>query len=104
MDSKAALDKIKEAESNAQQIIERVKLDAHNILREAKLEKERVIKAAIEKAKIDSRKLRIKIQEEGSGEINEIKKQSGVEIETLKEQAKNNLDKAVEFIKHKIGA
>mgnify|MGYP003395970105 CR=1 FL=1 len=47
MDTKTALDKIKEVEASAQKIIEQAKSEAHNILLQAGQEKENMIKGGL---------------------------------------------------------
>jgi ATP synthase H subunit len=102
MDSKLALDKIKEAESKAQRIIDEAKLEAQKILHEAKLEKEQFIEIALEKAKTDSQDLKNKINAEALQEVSAIENRTKDEINVLKEKAWHNLDKAVGFIRSKL--
>ncbi len=102
MDSKAALDKIKQAEFKAQSIQEEAKREAKRILNFAKQEKERLVQRNKEKALLDNKNLRTQIHQEALKEVSAIEGQSKAEVEQIKEKAGHNLDKAVEFIKDKI--
>jgi len=102
MDSKAALDKIREAEFKAQEIIEQAKRESQEILREAKAEKERLIKHAAEQANQDCKKLKIKIEEEAAREVAALGGLAEEEIRILKEKVQARLAEATEFLKAKI--
>ena len=102
MDSKTALDKIRQAEKEAQDIIEQAKNQARKILQEAKSEKENIIRDAQAKARLDSQKLKVKLQEETLAEIALIKNQTNLDIQALKEKAQRNMDQAAGFLKGKI--
>ena len=102
MDSKIALDKVKEAEQKAQQIIEEAQAKARDILRDAELAKESMVKAAQEKARLAAQKLRIEIEEEAKKEAALIQNKNEEDVRALKEKARANFDKALKFIKAKI--
>jgi len=103
MDSKIALDKIKEAEAQAQRIIEEAKKQALDILRNVNLAKESIIKTAQEKARLVVHDLKIKIEQETQKEISTIQNQNQEDIRQVEEKAKANLDKALQFLKDRIG-
>jgi len=102
MDSKVALDKIKEAEIKAQHIVEQAKLEARNMLQEGKLEKDRIIKIAIEKAKTDSQKVKNRITAETLRETSSIENKTKDEVGALKEKVMASFDKALDFIRSKL--
>jgi vacuolar-type H+-ATPase subunit H len=103
MDSKMALDKIKEAEAEAQRIIEGTKKQALDILADANLAKESIIKASQERARLAAKELKLQIEQETQKEILAIQNQNQSDISAVKEKAKVNLDKASQFLKDKIG-
>ena len=96
-------DKIKEAEDQAQRIIEEAKKQALDILRDVNLAKESIIKTAQEKARLAAHDLKIKIEQETQKEISAIQNQNQEDIRQVKEKAKANLDKALQFLKDRIG-
>lgn len=102
MDSKVALDKIKETEVKAQRIIEEARKQAIDILNQANLAKESIIKTVQEKAKLAARELKLQIEQETREELSSIQAKSQDEINAIKHKTSANLDKALEFIKEKI--
>lgn len=102
MDSKIALDKIKETEHKAQEIIEEAKKEAKKILREADLEKERIIKESKTQAKLDAQKLKDRARRDVQKEISLIESQTEEKGKSIKEKAKGNFDRALDFIKSKL--
>jgi len=102
MDSKIALDKIKETEVQAQRIIEEAKKQAGDILQEAQLAQESIIKTMQEKARLAAKELKLQIEQETQKEISGIQAKNQDDTRLIKEKASVNLDKALEFIKDKI--
>ena len=103
MSSKAALDRIREAELKAREITEAAAKEAHAMLLEARNERERLIRAGLDKARADAKALLAKGEKEGTGEAAIIKKGFEEKIRALQEKAKPRLDEAAEFIRKKIG-
>ena len=99
MNSKEALDTIKESETKAQEIIQQAKNEAQKIILDAHLEKERLIQNAQGRGRLDGQKLRAQTQGETLREIDMIKNKSQVEIAALKEKAQVDFERAVEFLK-----
>ena len=102
MDSKTALDKVKEIELEAARSLEEAKKEFQKILADAKLESARLIRESEQQAKLDAQKLKAKIEQETVSDISAIEAQSRLEREALIKRANNNLDKAVAFMKDKI--
>ncbi len=102
MDSKEALERIKDAELKAQETIEAAKKEAHRILSEAGHEKERIIKLAQEKAGADIQKLKDNIKGLAEQESSLIRKQSQEEIEASKAKAASRVDRAAQFLKERL--
>jgi V/A-type H+-transporting ATPase subunit G/H len=102
MDSKIALDKIKETEVQAQRIIEEAKKQARDILQEAQLAQESIIKTMQEKARLAAKELKLQIEQETQKEISGIQAKNQDDTRLIKEKASVNPDKALEFIKDKI--
>lgn len=102
MDTKGALEKIKEAETKTQGALEQAKKESQKIMHDALLEKERIIKNSQQRARLDAQQLKTKIEEETFGEIKTIANQAKEDIRVLQEKAEDNLVRAVEFLKGKI--
>lgn len=102
VDSKTALEQIKETEMQAEEIIALAKEEARGILQEAGREKERLIKEARAKARLACEGLRLQIEKEKKEELALIEVQTENNIRSLKEIAGSNLDKAVQFLKEQI--
>jgi len=102
MDSKTALEKIKEAEIKAQDSLEQAKRKSRQILQEASTEKARILKQAQDQANHDAQNLQIKIEKETVEEIAAIDNQTSEAIKILRKGAQVNLNKAADFIKTKI--
>lgn len=102
VDSKIALDKIKETEKKAEEIIEQAKGEAAHILRQATEERERILKTRQDQARLDAQKLKAHKIEETAEEIVLIEQRTQDEIKAIKEKAQGNLDRAVDFLKVEI--
>jgi len=102
MDVKLALDNVKEAELKAQEIVAQAKKEARNILHEASLNREAILRRAQEQAGIDSQKLKAKIESETQQELEVIRIQAEKETNALKENAAANIDRAADFIIDKV--
>lgn len=103
MDAKLALDNIKEAEAKANTLIEQARKEAQDILQAAGLKKAQIIKEAEGQALSDAQQLKDKLGDEAAQEIALIVRAGEEEVRLLREKAQRNLERAVEFIKEKIG-
>ena len=102
MDSKTALDKIKDAEAQATNILENAKNQAHKIILEAKSQKGTITGDALLKAKGDAKNLKEKLSRESVFEAESIAKKAESEKTELIKNSSKNIDKAVNFIKSKL--
>jgi V/A-type H+-transporting ATPase subunit G/H len=102
MDSKTALDKIKEAEQKASDIIEDARRQAVVVLETARVKKEAIIKKAKRDAMDEAAKLKDNIGRATAAEVAEIEKKAREDIELLDKMLKANFDKAVAFLRSKI--
>jgi len=103
MDSKVALDKIKETELKAEDIIEQAKRESQGILHNARLEKERILAQAKADAERDAEGVRVKIRQLAATDAANIEGQSKEAVRALKEKAQPNIDKALDFLREKLG-
>lgn len=99
MDSKSALDKIKEAELKAQQMLQQAKEESRRILQSAQLEREKIIQDVSVRAGLKSEELRSKMQEEAIRTSSSIKSQAEAEKEKVKIAAQANIAAALDFLK-----
>lgn len=102
INSKVALDRIKEAELKAHETTEAAAKEAHAMLLEARNERERLIRAGLEKARADAKALMAKNEKEGTDEAAVIKKEFEEKIRIVREKARPRLDEAVGFIGKKM--
>ncbi len=102
LNSKVALEKIQETELRAKDMAEEAKREALELLGQAKLAKEGLLKTAQEKARLDAQKLKAESEEEALGEAVEIRARAQAEALALKQAAEANLDAAVRWIKAKL--
>ncbi|MEI6631806.1 MAG: hypothetical protein WCL25_04255 [bacterium] len=100
MDSKSALDKIKEAELKAQELVEAAKKEALKIIQLAGLEREKIIQAAKARAREKNEELRKALDEETAKESSFIKQKSQDQQERIEKTARFNIDAAVDFLKN----
>ncbi len=102
MDSKGALDKIKEAELKAKEMIELARQEARKILQLAQLEREDILRGAQEKAALKSSELKEEIQRDTQNAIAVLKGQAQAQIAKINETAKGNIEAALDFLKTKL--
>ncbi|MFH1244935.1 MAG: hypothetical protein V1662_00430 [Candidatus Omnitrophota bacterium] len=103
MDAKIALDKIQEAEQEAQRLIEQAKKEAVDILHKTGQGKEQIIHQAREQAGRDARKLKEDTTALTAQEVFAIEKQGEQQIRTLRETESGKVNKAIQFLKNKLG-
>ena len=102
LNSKVALEKIQETELRAKSMEEEAKREALELLGQARLAKEGLLKTAQEKARLDAEKLKAKNEEEAGGEAAEIRAKAQAEALALKQAAEANLDVALRWVKAKL--
>ncbi|MFH0738465.1 MAG: hypothetical protein V2A59_01215 [Candidatus Omnitrophota bacterium] len=100
MDSKSALDKIKEAELKAEELVEAAKKESLKIIQLAGLEREKIIQAAKARAREKSEELRKALDQETTKESSSIKQKFQAEQERIEKAAGVNIDAAVDFLKN----
>lgn len=102
LNSKVALEKIQETELRAKKMAEEAKREALELLGQARLAKEGLLKTAQEKARIDAGKLKAKSEEGALGEAIDMRARAQAEALALKQAAEANLDVALRWIKDKL--
>jgi vacuolar-type H+-ATPase subunit H len=102
MDSKAALDKIRQAELQAEETLSEAGAEAGCITEQARQQGAELIKEAQVKAASEAGKLKAQIEQDTAREIEEIKGTSLREVGVLKSKAAENVEKAANFLREKI--
>jgi len=102
LNSNVALEKIQETELRAKNMAQEAKREVLELLGQAKLAKEGLLKTAQEKARLDAGKLKAKSEEEALGETAEIRARAQAEALALKQATEANLDIALRWIKAKL--
>ena len=102
MNTNTALEKIKEAEGQAEKIVNQAKEEAKKIVLQAILEKERILKNRLAAAKSDADNLKLKFDQGLSQEISAIETEIKEDLRRLREKAKNNFQTALEALKKKL--
>ncbi len=101
MDAKEALDKIKTAEIQAEEIIQQAEAESVLILRQAQREKLNIIASARERAMLQAQELKAQTEAQTSQEVQMINDRRKEVVRNLEDQAKNKQEKAVTFILEK---
>jgi len=101
-DSKIALDKIQEAELQAQARVDAAQKEAQKIAVESGIQRERIIQTALVQAGQDCEQLKKKILKDAEKEISIIEKNAQEEIIRLRQKADKNSERAVDFLKNKL--
>lgn len=99
--SKEALDRIRQAEALSRKTLEDAAKEAHEILAASRGERERIIRDSHEKARAEIKAFKANIEKEGASGAAAIEKDAREEARRLEAKAKENLAKAVDFIKAK---
>ncbi len=102
LNSKIALERIQETELRAKNMVEEAKREALELLQQARLAKEGLLKTAQEKARLESQKLRVRGEEEALEGAAQVKAQAEAEVQALKQTAEANLDQALKLMKSKL--
>jgi vacuolar-type H+-ATPase subunit H len=102
MDSKEALDKITQAEQQAEELLSSARAEAGRIIDRVHQQGAALLKEAQEKARAEAGKLKARIDQDAAGEIEALKTASLREVEALKNKAAACVEKAADFLKEKI--
>jgi V/A-type H+-transporting ATPase subunit G/H len=103
MDSKTALENIKDAENRAKDILDKAREKSCAIIDDAKQQAQGIAQGARARAAADAGLLKQKIEEESRKEAAAIMRQAHEDTRSLKEKSLQKIEKAVEFLKEKIG-